>query len=271
MHPVIADFHTTALETWNVLAFLGFIAAVILGRGLLLSRRAPLASIAAGIGWGFVAALISGRLVYVLVHASHFASQPAEALAVWRGGLVSWGSLAGGYAGAAWAARSTKQSPRIFLDVAAIAYSLAMVIGRLGCFFAGCDYGEVSSELWWAVTFDDPRSLVPASLLGLPLHPTQIYMALGNFAAFAAGLVVYRHMRRDGAAFGTVAIVFAISRFLVEIYRGDADRGMFWSNTFSYGQVFCLIWLILGVVFIAKSRPRAPLAPRGVGDKPLDA
>lgn len=147
------------------------------------------------------------------------------------------------------------------MDVAAISYSLAMVFGRFGCFFAGCDYGKVSEDLSWAVTFHDPSSLVPPDLLGLPLHPTQIYMALGNLAAFIAGTAVYRLAHRDGAAFGAVAIVFAVSRFIAEVYRGDTDRGMFWSDAVSYGQVFCAVWLVLGVIFIASSPSRRPPSP----------
>ena len=55
------------------------------------------------------------------------------------------------------------------LDITAPVISIGQVIGRLGCFLAGCCQG-IPTNVPWAVTF--PNSLFPKSV---KVHPTQIY------------------------------------------------------------------------------------------------
>lgn len=96
--------------------------------------------------------------------------------------------------------------------------------GRLGCFLAGCCYGRPTT-LPWGVVFTDLRSMVPVEFLGVSLHPTQLYEAVGIMAICVAlyfilrateagkvspGLVVAGHF----AGYGTL-------RFLTEFARAD--------------------------------------------------
>jgi phosphatidylglycerol:prolipoprotein diacylglycerol transferase len=58
------------------------------------------------------------------------------------------------------------------------------------------------------------------------VHPTQLYeAALGAVAAGVAALVLRRRRRRDGLAFAAFLLVYAFGRFLIELLRGDHDRG----------------------------------------------
>ena len=52
--------------------------------------------------------------------------------------------------------------------------NMGHIFGRIGCFLAGCCYGRPTS-LPWGVTFTNPRSMVPPELLGVRLHPVQLY------------------------------------------------------------------------------------------------
>ncbi|MDO8757424.1 MAG: prolipoprotein diacylglyceryl transferase, partial [Elusimicrobiota bacterium] len=63
--------------------------------------------------------------------------------------------------------------------------------GRLGCFLAGCCYGR-PTELPWGIVFTDPRAMVPAELLGVRLHPTQLYEAVGIMLICAGLLFILR-------------------------------------------------------------------------------
>ncbi|MBI3289620.1 MAG: prolipoprotein diacylglyceryl transferase [Elusimicrobia bacterium] len=100
----------------------------------------------------------------------------------------------------------------------------AHVFGRLGCFLAGCCYGRPTS-LPWGITFHDPRAMLPPSLLGVPLHPTQLYEAVGN-ALFAAALWrVLRASDEGRLAPGLVVAghfaAYGAMRFALEPLRGD--------------------------------------------------
>ena len=65
----------------------------------------------------------------------------------------------------------------------------------------------------------------------MPLHPTQLYEAVGELAIF--GLLVLLERRQDrrappsrpGRLFLAYVASYAALRFVVELFRGDAARG----------------------------------------------
>ncbi len=99
--------------------------------------------------------------------------------------------------------------------------------GRLGCLAAGCCFGRPAGEgLPWAITFDNPRSVVPSEWLGRPLHPAQLYE--GFLDLILAGLlytVVLRRIERGRLKPGTLMAAYigayAVLRFVMEYWRGD--------------------------------------------------
>ena len=96
--------------------------------------------------------------------------------------------------------------------------------GRLGCFLAGCCYGRPTG-LPWGVTFRDPRSMVPAELLGVRLHPVQLYEAAADLLiAFA----LYRVLRateegrvKPGLAAAVYFAAYGVLRSSLELLRAD--------------------------------------------------
>ncbi len=96
----------------------------------------------------------------------------------------------------------------------------------------------------WALQSTPPGSL--------PVHPTQIYSAIGAllFAFFA--WVYFPFRRRDGQVFATLLTLFPITRFLEEIIRTDEPQNFLWgmtiSQTISIGLVLCSVafwWWVL--------------------------
>ena len=88
--------------------------------------------------------------------------------------------------------------------------ALAIAIGRLGCFCAGCCYG-IPTHLSWGVDFGD----------GLLRYPTQLIEA-----AFAAGLFVYLQRARSrlsapGQLFTRFILAYFIFRFGIEFLRAE--------------------------------------------------
>ena len=97
--------------------------------------------------------------------------------------------------------------------------AIAHAIGRIGCFAAGCCYGE-RCDLPWAVTFTDPDAARRVGVpLGLPLHPTQLYEAMGNLVIFAILWKKYRSGYRPGELLGYYLILYSVLRFVVEFFR----------------------------------------------------
>ncbi len=130
-----------------------------------------------------------------------------------------------------------------FLKLADYMFLAALIwhaFGRLGCFLAGCCYGRPAS-LPWAVSFRDPRALIPPELLGVPVHPVQLYESAGDLVIAA---VLYRILvatEKGRCKPGLVAAghfaAYGVLRFSLEFLRGDALPFL---GPFSQGQALGL-------------------------------
>ncbi len=103
----------------------------------------------------------------------------------------------------------------------AIAPSLALgsSVVSIGCLEAGCDYGT-PTHLPWAVVFTSPAAM-PGTPLGVPLHPTQIYASLVEFALFVLLLWLLHRPHHDGEILGAWLFLGGLSSFLLTYLRGD--------------------------------------------------
>jgi phosphatidylglycerol:prolipoprotein diacylglycerol transferase len=238
----------------------GFAGLVALVLTVVLARRRGIdrATVAAIVLWGYVAAVAAGIVVPMVIDAIVHVVATGRFRLRWAGMTSFWGYLAGGAAVATICRRDGVSLARIG-DLAVIPLGVALVLARIGCFMAGCDYGKVSS-VPWAVRFpagspawrDHVRAgLIPAdSPTSLAVHPTELYEAMLGLVLVAVGLVAARRMRRDGDLFLVAAATYAIGRLGIELVRGDAERGVY--AGISSGQMFCL--LVLAAIATARAR-----------------
>jgi phosphatidylglycerol:prolipoprotein diacylglycerol transferase len=166
--------------------------------------------------------------------------KPAEAdcfawAAFWRGGLTYYGGLiaAGGFG--LWFL-SREGFPMLkAADMAGMTIPIGLFWGRMGCFLGGCCFGKPAEGAPFAVRFPawSPASeaqwregLLPAPHLeSLPVHPAQLYEAIGCLAiALVAMLLVHPRKRFDGMVFLVFLALYAVLRFGLEWLRAD-DRG----------------------------------------------
>ena len=59
----------------------------------------------------------------------------------------------------------------------------------------------------------------------LPVHPTQLYESVGQFALFLTFLALRGWRRFHGQLFGMWLMAYAVVRTSVELFRGDVERG----------------------------------------------
>ncbi len=170
-----------------------------------------------------IGSIIGARIVYVTTYwHEEFAGQPLmEIFAVWHGGLVYYGGLLGAIAAGALYMLWKKMPVWKTADVLAPSIALGSFFGRIGCLLNGCCYGR-PTDLPWAITFTNPVAHdVSNTPLGVPLHPTQIYDALLNLALYGFLAWLFRRKKFDGEIFATYLICYAITRSIVEYFRGD--------------------------------------------------
>src|SRR5882672_7940285 len=133
-------------------------------------------------------------------------------------------------------------------DVFAPGIALGHVVGRFGCLFAGCCYGKPTT-LPWGITFRDPFAAANVGTpLGTPLHPTQLYEAGAELLILIVLLVTERKAKPfAGRTFWLYMLLYAVSRFIIEFYRGD-ERGTV--GIFSTSQFISIILAPLAIAML---------------------
>jgi len=211
-----------------------------------------------------IAALVGAKLMLLFVDFDQFRRSPWELLALARSGGVFYGGLILAVVVAFWYIAKHRMPFWTTCDVFAPGIALGHVTGRLGCFAAGCCYGK-PTDVPWAVIFTNPLAAANVGTpLGIPLHPTQLYEAGAELLILLLLLVTERKGKLfAGRTFWLYMFLYAVSRYIIEIYRGD-PRGAILG--FSTSQFISLVLAPLSLVmlgWLAKTTPEAPQEMRG--------
>ncbi len=268
MFPTLIEVFGVSISTYGVLVALGLIAAYFLA--MRLSRREGIPEDRAE--WVFVYAAVFGvigaRVAFLIEHPETVES-PFDIVALWKGGVDFFGALAGGILGVLFAIKRYSLPVWKVADVAAPSLALAHAIGRLGCTAAGCCYGrqvpgaeETGVGIHFMKDFPFFYVVFPSGAVappGVPLYPTQLMEAAGNFLIFLLLLLLFRRKRFDGEVFGLYMLLYGAERFVLEFYRGVTPTiegvGLTWN------QIAALLMMLVSVFLLLFLR-RAP-SPAG--------
>ena len=206
-----------------------------------------------------IAALIGAKLLLVVTDFDEFKRDPSAMLSLARSGGVFYGGLILAVAAAFWYIAKHRLPFWRTCDVFAPGIALGHVTGRLGCLAAGCCYGKPTTVAW-AITFTNPLARANVGTpLGIPLHPTQLYESAAELLILIVLLWTERKGRPfAGRTFWLYMLLYAVSRYVIEIYRGD-PRGAV--GIFSTSQFISLILGPLAVamlVWLSRGTPEAP-------------
>jgi len=202
-----------------------------------------------------IAALVGAKLLLLATDFTYFRTHPEDLLALARSGGVFYGGLIGAVLVAFWYIKRHGLPLWTTCDMFAPGIALGHVIGRLGCLMAGCCYGRPTS-VPWAITFTDPFAASNVGTpLNVPLHPTQLYEAGAELLILGVLLATERRGRPfPGRTFWSYILLYSISRFIIEFYRGD-DRGLIMGVSTS--QFISLILAPLSVVMLILLKRRS--------------
>ncbi len=206
-----------------------------------------------------ITGFIGARLTYLAIHPDAYRNL-ISLVALWEGGLVSYGGFFGGALGGWWFAHKRGLSFLKLGDVTLPALLLGQVFGRIGCFLVGDDYGRPWDGAW-AVRFPKPEGgLIPDHLVGVPLHPSQLYLSAMNLLIFGAMALVLARKRFDGQVLCLTMMAYATGRFLVEFTRGDDfERGF--GAGLSTAQWWSIATLAIACLSYARLSRRARPSP----------
>jgi phosphatidylglycerol---prolipoprotein diacylglyceryl transferase len=264
MHPILFKIGSFELKSFGVMVMIGVLAGSWwLGRALARLKIAGREEVGDLVTVAIIAGFLGARLLYLAVHPEAFTDWYSP-IALWQGGIVSVGGFLGGAAGAIWWARRRKASIPLLGDAMLPALFLGQTFGRIGCLLVGDDYGRPWNGPW-AVTFPAIEgSLMPPHLIGVPLHPTQLYLSLMDLVIFAVTAWLLGRRRFDGQVMCITILLYAVGRFLVEYTRGDDEaRGIY--GAFSTAQWTSVLLVPLALaLYMRWSRRRPAASPQPV-------
>ncbi len=266
MHPILIDFG------WHELPILGRTHLFLPTYGVLFAAGARVAwwgfmrrARAFGVNegkvfnlgfYGLLAGILGAKATLIAVEWRYYFQHPAEIAGSLRSaGVLMGGVLCGALAFAFYARRHSMPLLRLG-DAAAAPLALAQAIGRLGCFAAGCCYGVPGKH--WTVTFTDPAAAAQTGVpLNVPLVPTQLIQMANDLVL--AGVLTWLWRRRiepEGSVFWWYVLLYGLTRGIIEFWRGDTVRGLYFNGHASTSQLFALAAVVFAAVMLLRGRLR---------------
>jgi phosphatidylglycerol:prolipoprotein diacylglycerol transferase len=263
MYPRLFELGPITLYTYGVLLAAAYLVGLKLAmvrakaRGLDANRVLDL-----GI-YIIISALVGAKLLLLVTDFRTFRADPRELLTLARSGGVFYGGLILAVVVALWYIRRVGLPLWTTCDVFAPGIALGHVVGRFGCFFAGCCYGKPTTKPW-GITFTDPFAASNVGTpLGVPLHPTQLYEAGAELLILIVLLVTERKGRPfPGRTFWLYMLLYAVSRFVIEFFRGDERGTVFMFSTSQFISLLLAPLAVAMLVYLSRAKTPEPKRAR---------
>ena len=247
--PIPGTDHAITLYGYGAMMCLGFLAAILVAARRSRRLGQPPDIIYNCALFAFLGGVFGARLFYIVQYREHFTSLWSIVM-IWEGGLTYYGGLVLATVAVIAYLAASRLPVLYWLDVMAPSLPLGLAFGRIGCFLNGCCYGDTCDLPWglaWPVgsipwfdyadtylashgamlagAADGPYGAVMGSLVATwrppPIHPAQVYAIVNALLLFAVLHVMFRHKRRHGQVILVFALLYGISRFLMEFLRAD--------------------------------------------------
>lgn len=259
MFPRLFQIGSFYLPTYGVLVASGVLI------GLWISvRNSEKQGINGDDAWNFgilvvLAGIIGAKVLYVINDWSTYANNWREifSLNTLQAGGVFSGGLIAAFLAAAWFMRRHHMPVLRTTDAFAPGLAFGHVLGRFGCFSAGCCYGKPTSH-FWGVIFTNPLAHdVSGTPLGVRIEPTQLIEAAAEFFNFVLLMWLLKRKKFDGQVFGSFLILYGIERYFIEFLRGDPGRGEVFNGLMTGTQLISIFLVIGGgLIWWLKSNTR---------------
>jgi phosphatidylglycerol:prolipoprotein diacylglycerol transferase len=254
MCPVLLEIFGIKIYSYGLLMAVGILCAVTVSAHL---AKRSLASAEPVYDLSFVivlCSLLGARIFYVLNNAGYFLAHPVEIFLLNRGGLVFFGGLIAGFAGAYVYLKKTGQNVWQTGDIVMAGVPLGQAFGRIGCFLNGCCFGR-PTDLDIGIAFPPGSFAVDHYQDLVTVHPVQLYNAGADFLVFLVLYTVFEERRFSGQIVALYGLLSSLVRFLTEFFRGDVPL----VGPFTQAQWISIAVFLFSVVLYRRlaSRSRA--------------
>ncbi len=236
LFPKLISIGSFYIPTYGVLVALGFLAGLTIA--VRLARRSGInAKLATNLAvYSALGGLLGAKLLMIAFDwpdIKIFSLSTLQAAGVFQGGLALAFLTAFLYI------RHTGLPWLKTFDAFAPGIALGHAIGRIGCFAAGCCWGNECS-LPWAVTFRNPDAAALTGVpLGVPLQPSQLYEMATELALFAFLYWRFGRAHSPGKIMGLYLVLSSAARFAIEFTRFH-EQGLYFGLSLTQ-------WIAIGV------------------------
>lgn len=242
LNPVILDLGPVEIRWYGLMYVIGFIIAYFLIPKLSKHFKIDITKekTADLLAYLAVGMIVFSRLFEVLVYnPSYYFSNPADIIAVWKGGLSYHGALIG-MAIAGFIFSKKNKIPFLKLaDIVSVCAALGLVFGRIGNFINGELVGRVA-DVPWCTYFKGYEGC---------RHPSQLYDAFSNLVLFGI-LWQLKGKKQDGFVFFLLLILGGVFRIIIEQFFRMPDGYILGMTTGQFLSVFMVIAGVYGMAWL---------------------
>ena len=247
MYPVLFRIHGFPINTYGVFLALAFLGAIFVTVRLAQRDGLPKERIYDLCLWLLLSSLVGSKLLMLFTE-PEYRQNPMMlfSLDFLRSGGVFYGGLIGATIAGFVLMRRWKLPWWKTADACAPGIALGNVLGRQGCFSAGCCWGKPTT-LPWGVRFSALGHEVTGVPIDAKLHPTQLYESFAMLIVFFFLLWLHKKKKFSGQVILTYAVIYATVRFLIEFVRDDPRGDILGLTTLTGLSTSQLIGILVGV------------------------
>ena len=276
MHPVFFQMGNIVGYSYGLMIGIGALLAIFVSEWRAKRRGLDGELVFSAAVWGLLAGLLGAKLTFIISNIKLLFTNPSYVLGT--NGFTVYGGVVLGIIVGGLIVKRKKVDVPVYLDLVIPQIALAQGFGRIGCFLAGCCYGK-PTDSHFGVVF--PVEAIAPS--GIPLIPTQLISAAGDFLIFAILLLLsnfatdYLKVRKGEEELldkdavtkklrlfqplsmsGMYLILYGIGRFAIEFLRSDPRRTALGLTS---NQYVSIVFVIAGLALIFYGYKRAQKGP----------
>ena len=276
MHPVFFQMGNIVGYSYGLMIGIGALLAIFVSEWRAKRRGLDGELVFSAAVWGLLAGLLGAKLTFIISNIKLLFTNPSYVLGT--NGFTVYGGVVLGILVGGLIVKRKKVDVPVYLDLVIPQIALAQGFGRIGCFLAGCCYGK-PTDSHFGVVF--PVEAIAPS--GIPLIPTQLISAAGDFLIFAILLLLsyfatdYLKVRKGEEELldkdavtkklrlfqplsmsGMYLILYGIGRFAIEFLRADPRRTALGLTS---NQYVSIVFVIAGLALIFYGYKRAQKGP----------
>jgi phosphatidylglycerol:prolipoprotein diacylglycerol transferase len=263
MYPDLFSIGKITIHTYGLMMAIGFLVSYFILK-YEIKRLGDDPELASDIiFWGAIGGIAGSKLFFIIENFALVIKDPIHT--IFSGsGLAFHGGLIFGTFIVILVIKKNKKDVGVYADIISPLLLVGQGLGRIGCFFAGCCHGKVTS-CFWGVSYP-PEShasyyqsmylkiLDSPALKSLPVHPTQLCEAFLNFVFFFILVKLIRPcLKRTWATFAIYLIFAGFERFLLEFIRIN-PKGFLGLTNYQYSSLFLFIVGIVILLFFTKPK-----------------